>query len=65
MYAMELLLGASHAILTAVREMYLFQVTMLTTTITLAGLQARMLSSVRLTHQHFCQTQQPHSLKQL
>ena len=37
MYAMELLLGGSHAILTAVREMCPFQVIMLTTITTLAG----------------------------
>ena len=65
MFAKELHLVASHAILTAVRGMCQFQVIMLTTITTLVGLPAGIQSLVKLKHPHFCQTQQLHSLKQL
>ena len=65
MCAKELLLVASHAILTAVRGTCPFQVITLTTITTLAGSQAGIQSLVTLKHPHFCQTQQLHSLKQL
>ena len=65
MCAKELLLVASHAILTAVRGTCPFQVITLTTITTLAGSQAGIQSLVTLKHPHFCQTQQPPSLKQL
>ena len=65
MCAKELLLVASHAILTAVRGTCPFQVITLTTITTLAGSQAGIQFLVTLKHPHFCQTQQLHSLKQL